>query len=57
MNPLILSGAALFLAGLTALLFGLNQGQELGWMSAPILISISTAVILLACFLVGRNPK
>ena len=43
-------GAALFLAGLTALLFGLNQGQELGWMSAPILISITTAVIFLIAF-------
>jgi len=43
-------GAALFLAGLTALLFGLNQGQELGWASAPILIAITVAVILLLAF-------
>jgi len=43
-------GAALFLAGLTALLFGLNQGQELGWFSAPILLTISSAVILLIIF-------
>jgi EmrB/QacA subfamily drug resistance transporter len=43
-------GAALFLTGLTALLFGLNQGQELGWLSAPILISIFTAIIILIGF-------
>jgi EmrB/QacA subfamily drug resistance transporter len=43
-------GAALFLGGLTALLFGLNQGQELGWFSTPILISISTALFLLFAF-------
>jgi EmrB/QacA subfamily drug resistance transporter len=43
-------GAALFLAGLTALLFGLNQGQELGWTSAPILISTAIAIIFLIAF-------
>ncbi len=43
-------GAALFLGGLTALLFGLNLGQELGWLSIPILISISTAIIILFVF-------
>jgi EmrB/QacA subfamily drug resistance transporter len=43
-------GAALFLAGLTALLFGLNQGQELGWLSMPIIISISCALIILFVF-------
>lgn len=43
-------GAALFLAGLTALLFGLNQGQELGWFSAPILLAISSAIIILIVF-------
>jgi len=43
-------GAALFLGGLTALLFGLNLGQELGWLSIPIIISISTAIIILFVF-------
>jgi EmrB/QacA subfamily drug resistance transporter len=43
-------GAALFLAGLTALLFGLNQGQDLGWLSIPTFISISTAIIILLVF-------
>jgi EmrB/QacA subfamily drug resistance transporter len=49
-EPFDFTGAALFLAGLISLLFGLNQGQELGWLSAPILISISLAVILLVIF-------
>jgi EmrB/QacA subfamily drug resistance transporter len=49
-EPFDFVGAVLFLAGLTALLFGLNQGQDLGWMSAPILISILTAVIMLLVF-------
>lgn len=43
-------GAALFLTGLTILLFGLNQGQELGWASPPILLSISAAIIILIFF-------
>jgi EmrB/QacA subfamily drug resistance transporter len=43
-------GAALFLGGLTALLFGLNLGQDLGWLSIPIIISISTAIIILFVF-------
>ncbi len=52
-------GAALFMAGLTALLFGLNQGQELGWLSAPILISVAGAVISLVLFwwVETRNPS
>ena len=49
-EPFDFVGAALFLTGLTALLFGLNRGQDLGWISAPILISISTALIILAIF-------
>jgi MFS family permease len=31
-------------------LFGLNLGQELGWLSIPIIISISTAIIILFVF-------
>jgi EmrB/QacA subfamily drug resistance transporter len=49
-EPFDFAGGALFLTGLTALLFGLNQGQELGWLSAPILISVSSAVIILLVF-------
>ncbi len=55
-----LLGAATFLGGLTALLLGLNQGHELGWTSAPILILFVLAVALLGAFLVvesrARSP-
>jgi EmrB/QacA subfamily drug resistance transporter len=49
-EPFDFAGAALFLTGLTALLFGLNQGQELGWISAPILASIFFAIVILVAF-------
>jgi len=45
-----LAGAVLFLAGLVALLLGLNKGAEWGWISAPILGLIAAAVALLAIF-------
>jgi len=43
-------GAALFMTGLTALLFGLNQGQDLGWSSAPIILSFIVAISALVMF-------
>jgi EmrB/QacA subfamily drug resistance transporter len=45
-----LAGAALFLAGLVALMLGLNQGAEWGWLSAPILGSLGAAAVLLTIF-------
>jgi EmrB/QacA subfamily drug resistance transporter len=45
-----LAGAALFLGGLVALMLGLNQGAEWGWLSAPILGSLGAAVVLLTIF-------
>ncbi len=45
------SGAALFTAGLIALLLGLNQGSEWGWGSPAIVGSISVAIVLIAAFL------
>jgi EmrB/QacA subfamily drug resistance transporter len=45
-----LAGAAVFMAGLIALLFGLNQGHALGWTSPVILMSLLAALILLIIF-------
>lgn len=45
-----LPGAAIFMAGLVALLLGLNQGHNWGWSSLPILGLLLAAVILLALF-------
>lgn len=43
-------GAVFFLAGLIALLLGLNQGQTWGWTSMPIVSLLLGAVILLGIF-------
>jgi MFS family permease len=45
-----LAGAATFMAGLVALLLGLNQGHAWGWTSAPILALLVGAVLLLGAF-------
>ena len=45
------AGAFTFMAGLVALLLGLNQGQAWGWTSPPILALLASAVILLGVFL------
>jgi EmrB/QacA subfamily drug resistance transporter len=45
------AGAVTFMAGLVALLLGLNQGQEWGWTSPPILALLAVAVLLLGAFL------
>jgi EmrB/QacA subfamily drug resistance transporter len=47
-----LYGALLFMTGLIFLLFGLNQGHSLGWVSLPILASLCISIVLLASFLV-----
>jgi EmrB/QacA subfamily drug resistance transporter len=46
-----LAGAATFMAGLVCLLFGLNQGQSLGWGSVWVLGALVLALILLASFI------
>lgn len=53
-----LPGAAAFLTGLTALLLGLNKGAEWGWTSAPILLLLAGAALLLTVFvwLEARSP-
>ncbi len=47
-----LPGAGLFLAGLVALLLGLNQGHSWGWASPAILGLLAAAALLLFLFLV-----
>jgi EmrB/QacA subfamily drug resistance transporter len=47
-----LRGAALFMAGLIALLLGLNRGESWGWTSPAILALLLVAVVLLGIFLV-----
>jgi EmrB/QacA subfamily drug resistance transporter len=46
-----LPGAATFLAGLTALMLGLNKGADWGWSSAAVLGLLIGALILLAVFI------
>ena len=46
------AGAVLFMAGLIALLLGLNQGSSWGWTSPIILGLLLAAVIILAAFVV-----
>lgn len=46
-----IQGAGVFMAGLSALLLGLNQGHNWGWTSAPILGLLAAAVLLLGLFL------
>jgi len=46
-----LPGAVVFLAGLTALLLGLNKGAEWGWTSFPVLGLLLSSLILLFVFI------
>lgn len=45
-----LPGAAVFLAGLTSLLLGLNKGADWGWGSPPVLGLLAGALLLLGIF-------
>lgn len=45
-----IAGAALSVAGLSALMLVLNQGSEWGWGSAAVLVSLAAAVVLLGSF-------
>jgi EmrB/QacA subfamily drug resistance transporter len=45
------AGAGLFMAGLVALLLGLNQGHALGWASWPILLLLAIGVLAIVGFL------
>jgi len=46
-----LAGAASFALGLTALLFALDQGHNLGWFSPIILGTLAAAIIILGLFI------
>ncbi len=46
------AGAAAFMAGLVALLLGLNQGASWGWTSPAIIALLSGALVLLGAFIV-----
>ena len=50
--PIDTLGALLSLSGLFALFFGLIEGPERGWGSAPVLVSFALAVALLIYFVV-----
>lgn len=53
-----LAGAAVFLAGLIALLLGLNRGAELGWASPTVVGLLIGAILLLGVFIIveRRTP-
>ena len=50
-----LVGALLFMSGLVTLLLGLNQGQDWGWGSFPVLGLFMAAVVLLVLFVLREN--
>jgi EmrB/QacA subfamily drug resistance transporter len=50
-EPFDLPGAVLFMAGLVALLLGLNQGYAWGWTSPAILGLLSGSILTLAVFI------
>ena len=50
-QPFDLPGAAVFLAGLIALLLGLNKGADWGWSSLPVLGLLGLAAVLLVSFI------
>jgi EmrB/QacA subfamily drug resistance transporter len=50
-QPFDLPGALVFLAGLTALMLGLNMGSEWGWFSPSVLGLLAGALILLFVFI------
>src|SRR5262249_19065830 len=43
-------GQLLFIAGIGLVTFGLIQGDDSGWLSAPILVAFSTSVVVLVLF-------
>jgi EmrB/QacA subfamily drug resistance transporter len=50
-----LRGAGLFLAGLVALLLGLNQGHAWGWTSLPVVGLIGLSLVVLAAFVIHER--
>ncbi len=54
-EPFDYLGAIVFLLGLGSLLLGLNQGEEWGWTSLPILALLAFAVFMLLAFVYIEN--
>jgi EmrB/QacA subfamily drug resistance transporter len=52
--PFDIPGCLLSLAGLLALVFAVNQGQEMGWLSRPILACGAVAAVCLTIFIVRQ---
>jgi EmrB/QacA subfamily drug resistance transporter len=50
-----LPGGMIFLAGLTALLLGLNKGADWGWLSFPVLGLLAGASLLITIFIVFEH--
>ena len=57
-QPFDLAGSLAFMAGLSALMLGLNQGAEWGWTSPAVLGLLAGALLLLAVFILieRRSP-
>jgi EmrB/QacA subfamily drug resistance transporter len=56
-EPFDIPGALLFLAGLTALLLGLNQASEWGWGSPAVIALLALAVVFLGVFIRVESHK
>ena len=56
-QPIDWPGLATFSAGLFLLIFGLIRGNPEGWGSAPIVLSLGAAVLLLVAFLVIESRR
>jgi EmrB/QacA subfamily drug resistance transporter len=54
-EPFDYPGAALFTAGLAALLLALNQGHQWGWASLPIVSLLLASVVLLVWFIAAER--
>ena len=54
-EPFDLAGGLVFMAGLVALMLGLNQGSSWGWFSPPTLGLLAAAAGLLVAFVVLEN--
>ena len=51
-KPFDVAGAVVVMLGLTAFMLGLNKGADWGWTSLPVLVSLASALVLIAVFIV-----
>lgn len=54
-EPFDFLGALLFSIGMVSLLFAINNGEDYGWSSVPILLGIAAGLILLCSFFVAEQ--